>query len=124
MSEFAFRLRELSAAATPGPWRQGPRWDGDSHETDAELSWYCEADTPEANDVDVADELTLPDITLIVFLRNHAEKIAAVIEAAERLDLAEHNNAKGIVKFSHLEPRATCPKCQLRAALASLETET
>jgi hypothetical protein len=52
---FAERLRELDAAATPGPWEL--------------FGWAI----PER------------DADLIAFLRNHAADIADLVEAAERL---------------------------------------
>ena len=99
MSEFAFRLRELSAAATPGPWSVAPESDEDGN---SDILGLIPLDWPLCMDVNEVDA------TLIVYLRNHAEDIAAVIEAAENATHWAHG------------PGDPCPGCKMRAALRAL----
>jgi hypothetical protein len=102
VSGFAARLRELSVAATPGPWAT-------EYSPEAEGGLWVHAILQLGHPRHyIADPVQLPDASLIVTLRNHAEEIAAVIEAAENATHWAHG------------PGDPCPGCKMRAALRAL----
>lgn len=113
------RLKSLLAAATPGPWKIWPR-DCKFYPDNAE--WLPRL--PEDFDLSLADSgdflgaqvhgpaepgrsaFTVPDAALIAALRNHADALIAVAEAAEELIYGDDNT--------------TPAWARLRAALAAL----
>lgn len=73
--DFASRLRELSAAASKGPW-----------EAVVENMKYC--DVNDATGDYVAEYIDDANAALIAFTRNRAERIADLVERAEAVVLA------------------------------------
>ena len=123
---FLQRLRDLDARATPGPWEWRSNSDGYPTELEAlgvgvlrpgiavspgdgGLSAYITNDSGSA-------ETDHPDFALIVTLRNHAARLAAVVEAGKAL--VDETNAR-------YPNRDEWPKqyLDLRAALTALDTE-
>lgn len=68
-------LRALSAAATPGPW-VGYKYGVTATDRDGTLYEPCG---------DYQDDMRYEDKELIVWLRNHADALAALIDAADAL---------------------------------------
>jgi hypothetical protein len=81
---YVARLRALSAAASPGPWSH-------DHDTIDAVDWTCEI--ADGNNQSVflrgVDYWKAHDLDLIVFLRNHADEIAAALEALAGLTNAD-----------------------------------
>ncbi len=72
MSTFVAQLRALSAAATPGPWR-------DCHDP-------AHFDTPAIGSASFSYYISkIEDARLIAYLRNHADAIAEALEALEMI---------------------------------------
>lgn len=137
---FLDTLKSLDAKATPGPWRCRPYsdgvdgWDGDDDEVDPlaqHVQILAKRDTDDdALDAQRADGMAeivwLPvgsyggaevhNLRLCATLRNHAARIAAVVEAAQSLVFA--------LPDAHMSIRVGGDKPEieaLRAALAALE---
>ena len=104
MSGFAARLRELSVAATPGPWAT-------EYSPEAEGGLWVHAILQLGHPRHyIADPVQLPDASLIVTLRNHAEEIAAVIEAAEHIRERRYQGSR--VAFDDIGRRMVIPWVQ------------
>ena len=104
-------LRALSAAATPGPWKSYKYG----------ITARNAAGAPYEPCGDYQDDMRHEDKELIVWLRNHADALADLIDAARWISTVGHGEKLTDMSTCRCGDPLPCPVLRTRYAIEALE---